>query len=89
MNLAARRRLRDMELAKFKARALADPGTHPLRVCRLHAGYTTRELADATDLSYNTVGGIERRRSAGTRSTRRRLCRVLKVPVAEIFGRPV
>jgi len=61
VNPSARRRLRDLELGKVRARVEDDPGAHPLRVARLRADLTTRELAELTDISPGTLGCIERR----------------------------
>jgi DNA-binding XRE family transcriptional regulator len=88
MGPAMRRKLRAAELAKFRAKVERDPGAHPLRVARVRANLTVAELAQLADLSAGTLGGIERGYSPGTRSTQRRLGRVLGVPTSEIFGDP-
>lgn len=89
MTFAARRRLRDKELERFRRRVELDPSAHSaLRVARVRQDLTIAELAQLADLSTNTVGGLERGAARGSRSTRRRLARVLERPCASLFGDP-
>ncbi|MGI8440200.1 MAG: helix-turn-helix transcriptional regulator [Thermoleophilaceae bacterium] len=81
-----RRKLRAAELAKFRAKVERDPGAHhKVRVARVRAGHTMAELAGQASVTPGTLGAIERGRSPGTWSTRKRLARALKLPVAELF----
>ncbi len=90
MSFAARRRLRDSELYRFRARVEEDPSAHhPLRVARVRQDLTIGELAQLADLSVNSVGNIERGATRGTRSTRRRLSRQLGRDCSALFGPPV
>lgn len=90
MTAESRRRLRDLALKKFADHVEEDPERHhALRVVRVRAGLTTKELAQMVDTVPGTIGDIERGRSPGSRSTRKRIGRVLGVDVSSIFGAPL
>lgn len=57
-----------------------------LRQCRRARGLTRAQLAEATELSLEMVGRLERGRTAPSFDTIAALANALKVPAAALFG---
>jgi DNA-binding XRE family transcriptional regulator len=81
----ARRRARDRAFAEKAEPILAAPESHHrLKVARVAAGVTQRELAKKAVLHRDTISRAESGRCA-TRNTRLRIAYALQLPMEELF----